>query len=193
MVSLTSPGWSVRSTTSCCPTTNVTPVFTSDLNPLISAVTSYRPRGKEGRSYRPDSLVMTFLVNPFSRFLTLTVAPAMTAPELSVMTPAIDASTCAKTGIASEKRRRDTRNSFQDVLRANSDVFSLTLIQTLRLNSNWVRGFPPDQGIHGTTRIPQKWKLPGSALSLWILLGRVAGSKRQILVKTALQRFNQLR
>src|SRR3954451_9391864 len=67
------------------------PVWVSVLKPSFLITTSYVPTGNNGSTNAPVSLVAAETENPVFGLTAVTVAAGITAPVVSVTTPAIDA------------------------------------------------------------------------------------------------------
>ena len=72
---------SLKSTVCFCPSPAATELFCRVSKPSASAFTEYVPGLSCGKLNRPDSSVFTDRLRPFSALVTVTVAPAIAAPD----------------------------------------------------------------------------------------------------------------
>src|SRR3974390_1520753 len=80
---------------------------TAFLNPPCSTVTTQRPMWRGLATYSPDSLVVVVKLWPRSRSVTVTVAPATTAPLGSRTRPTMaPVSFCAQAAVTDNRNRR---------------------------------------------------------------------------------------
>src|SRR5258708_857374 len=109
------------------------------LKPESSALTVYLPVGSDGAVYSPAASVVRERWNPVPVFVSVTVAPGMTAPVESVITPMIVPVTACAARLAGSRHAaiaRPNRALFTFVLHAPAMRRVFRWVRRLRW-SNW--------------------------------------------------------